>query len=113
MKTWKVEMLVVAIILVAINFFTNRLFTIEILAMVAVLLSFGHAQIANRLIEQEALRDQPTVECYKRMHYYFVGKECFWLLYFFMSQSYSALAGVFLFIAYPIWRKWWRKIKPL
>jgi hypothetical protein len=42
-----------------------------------------------------------------------VTKECLWLVYFILHHSWSALAGVGLFLAFPIWRKWWRKRKPL
>lgn len=113
MKTWKVETLVVAVILLAVNFFAHRLWTIELIASAAVLLTFGHTSIAARLAEQEELRQVPQVECYRKMWYYFAGKETLWFLYFFLNHSYSALVGVCVFLAYPIWRRWWRKIKPL
>lgn len=109
MKTWKIETLVVAAILLAVNFFTHRLFTIEILASIAVLLSFGYASIGDRLLEQEAARAEPQVECYRKMQYYFMGKEFFWFLYFLLNHSYSALTGVLIFFAYPIWRRIYRK----
>jgi hypothetical protein len=109
MKTWKLEMLVVAAVLIAVNYLTHKLFTIEILAAFAVLMTFGHAQIADRLAEQEALRTVPAVDCYRKMWYYFVGKETFWFLYFYLNHSYSALVGVFLFLAYPAWRRIYRK----
>jgi hypothetical protein len=109
-KTWKLEMLIVSIILIAVNYFTHKLYTIELLAALAVLMTFGHAQIADRLAEQEALRTIPVVDCYRKMWYYFIGKEIFWFLYFFLNHSYSALIGVFVFIAYPFWRKLYRKI---
>ena len=113
MKTWKIEMLVVAVILLIVNLLTHKLFTIEVLAAVAVLLTFGHAQIADRMAEQEGLREKPSVDCYKKLWYYFVGKEIFWCLYFFLNHSYSALVGVFVFLAYPMWRSIYRhKIKP-
>ena len=101
-------MLVVTVILVAVNFFTHKLFTIEILAAAAVLLTFGHAQIADRLAEKEAEKSFPEVDCYRKMWYYFVGKELFWLLYFFLNHSYSALVGVFVFLTYPVWRRVYR-----
>jgi hypothetical protein len=113
MKTWMIESLVVAAILVAVNIFTHRIFTIEILASIAVLLSFGYASIGDRLLEQEAARTIPQVECYRKMNYYFMGKEFFWFLYFFLNHSYSALVGVIVFLAYPVWRSVYRKhIKP-
>lgn len=113
MKTWKIEMLVVATILLVVNYLSHKLFSIEILAAIAVILTFGHAQIADRLAEKEAQKDIPEVDCYRKMWYYFVGKEMFWFLYFFMNHSYSALVGVFVFLAYPVWRSIYRKkIKP-
>lgn len=114
MKTWKIEISVVTIILLAVNLLTHKIFTIEALAAIAVLLTFGHAQIADRMAEQEGLRDKPAVDCYRKLWYYFVGKELFWCLYFLMNHSYSALVGVIVFIAYPIWRSIYRhKIKKL
>ena len=102
-------MLVVAVILLAVNFFAQKLFTIEILAAFAVLLTFGHAQIADRLAEKESQREVPEVDCYRKMWYYFVGKEMFWFLYFLLNHSYSALVGVFVFLFYPVWRRIYRK----
>lgn len=106
-------MLVVGLILLSVNLLTHKFFTIEVLAAIAVLFTFGHAQIADRMAEQEDLRDKPSVDCYKKLWYYFVGKEIFWCLYFFLNHSYSALVGVFVFLFYPIWRGIYRrKIKP-
>jgi len=108
MKTWKAELLFVAFVLLIINGFRKDPFTIELLAAVAVLLSFGHAQIADRLAEKEEQKAEPDVSCYKKLRFYFIGKELFWCLYFIMNHSYSALAGVFIFLAYPFWRKLYR-----
>lgn len=106
-------MLAVTTILLAVNVFSNKLLTIESLAAIAVILTFGHAQIADRMAEQEGLRDKPAVDCYRKLWYYFLGKELFWCLYFLVNHSYSALVGVIVFICYPIWRSIYRgKIKP-
>jgi hypothetical protein len=113
MKTWKIEVSVVAAILLAVNVITHHLFSIEPIAAIAVLLTFCHAQVADRLAEQEALRVVPQVDCYRRMGYYFVGKEVCWLLYFSMSHAYSALVGVFVFLLYPVWRRLYRKHYPV
>lgn len=102
-------MLVVATILFVVNLCTHHLFSIEMIAALAVLLSFGHAQISDRMAEKQGELDHPTVECYRKMWFYFFGKEMCWLVYFFLSQSYSALVGVFVFLVYPIWRKLYRK----
>lgn len=110
MKTWKIEMLVVAAILVVVNVFTHHLVSFEILGSIAVLLTFGHAQIADRLAEKQGKLDKPTVECYRNMWYYYVGKEVCWLLYFTSCHAYSALVGVVVFLVYPIWRRVYKKI---
>lgn len=114
MKTWKVELLVVSLLLLIINIIRDNLFTVELLAAFAVILSFGHAQIADRLAEKEGQKETPDVSCYKKLRFYFIGKELFWCLYFFLNHSYSALVGVFIFLAYPFWRKLYRtKIKSI
>lgn len=114
MKTWKVEMLFVASVLLVCNMIAGSPKGLELLAALAVLLSFGHAQIADRLAEKEDKRSVPEVECYKKLWYYFLGKEACWFLFFLLSHAYSALAGVFIFLAYPFWRKVYRAhVKPL
>lgn len=113
MKTWRVEVLVVAAILLTVNIITHHLLSIELIAAVAVLLTFCHAQIADRLAEQEALKVVPQVDCYRKMGYYFIGKEICWLLFFSCSHAYSALVGVFVFLLYPVWRRLYRKHHPI
>ncbi len=104
-------MLVVAAILFAVNVFNHKLLTVEAFAAMAVLLTFGHAQIADRLAEQEGKRAIPSVDCYKKLWYYFIGKELLWSLYFLETHAYSALVGVVVFLVYPFWRKLYRKGK--
>lgn len=113
MKTWKIETLVVAGILIAVNLITHHLFSLDALAALAVLLSFGATSISDRLTEQEALRAQPQVECYRKFILYFLGKEICWFLYFFLTHAYSALVGVCIFLLYPLWRKFYRKRFPI
>lgn len=108
MKTWKQEMLFVAGVLLAVNGFREGFHPLEYLAALAVFLSFGHTQIADRLAEKEGEKSVPEVDCYKKLWYYFISKEICWLLFFILSHSYSALAGVFIFLAYPFWRKFYR-----
>lgn len=107
MKTWKIEMAVVAAVLLLVNLLSHRLFTIEIVSTIAVLLTFGHAQISARLSEQQSLAEKPTVDCYRKLYLYYVGKEVCWFLYFLVNQSYSALVGVIVFLLYPLWRKYY------
>ena len=101
-------MLVVAIVLLVVNACAKHLLTIDMVAALAVLLSFGHAQISDRMAEKQGELDRPTVECYRKMWAYFFGKEICWLTYFCVTQAYSALVGVFVFLAYPIWRRIYR-----
>ncbi len=109
MKTWKKEMLVVSSLLLLVNFLTHKLFTIEILAAIAVILTFGHFQISTRLSEKESLKLNPDVSCYNKLLFYTVGKEMLWFVYFLMNKSYSALVGVLIFLLYPVWRRWRRR----
>lgn len=86
---------------------------VEFLGAAAVILSFGHAQVADRLAEREGARAAPGVECHRWATRYLVGKETLWLAYFVAHRSWSALAGVGLFLTYPAWRRWWRVRHPL
>lgn len=112
MKTWHAEMLVVAGVLLAVVVFTHG-GPLELIGTGAVLLSFGHAQVADRLAEREAARERPSVDCHRFATRYLVSKEALWLVYFVLHQSWSALAGVGLFLVYPSWRRFWRRRKPL
>lgn len=112
MKTWKVEMFFVAVVLAAVVLATGGAFT-ERLGALAVLLAFGHAQVADRMAEKQAAMAKPDVHCWRWSLRYFVGKELLWLAYFIAHRSWSALVGVGVFLLYPLWRKWWRARKPL
>jgi len=112
-RTWMVEQTVVATILSLVVFLTHGGW-IEWVGAVAVLLSFAHGSVTDRLAEMEGHREKPQVECYKWAKRYFLGKECFWLVYFIAHHSWSALVGVGLFLIYPFWRSFYRsRIKPI
>jgi hypothetical protein len=112
MRTWRLELGVVAAILVVVAIATGG-GAIELIGAGAVTLSFAHAQVADRLAEREASRVRPSVECHRWATRYLVGKEALWLAYFVAHRSWSALAGVVLFLAYAPWRRWWRSRHPL
>lgn len=112
MKTWKKEALVIASVLFTQLYFTKFKFS-EIICSLAVYLTFLHAQVADRMHERQSLQISPDVECYKKLNYYFMGKECLWIAFFLMTRSYSALAGAILFSLYPLWRKFYRIRKPI
>ena len=111
-RTWHVETLVVGTVLVAVALLSGG-GPVELIGAGAVLLSFCHASVADRLAEREAARERPSVECHRMAVRYFVGKECLWLVYFVLHHSWTALAGVGLFLAYAPWRRWWRSTHPL
>lgn len=112
-------MLVVACVLSAVVAITHGGW-LELVGALAVLLSFGHAQVADRLAETSAwlgsTQSHPKmsyVECHRWATRYLVSKESCWLIYFVLHRSWSALAGVGLFLAYTPWRRFWRSRHPL
>lgn len=111
-RTWHVELAVVAAVLVIVALASGG-GTLELVGAAAVTLSFAHGQVADRLAEREAARTDAGVECHRWATRYFVGKEALWCLYFVAHHSWTALAGVALFLIYPAWRHFWRARKPL
>lgn len=116
MRTWHVEMIAAGAVLAAVVLATGDA-AIEWIGAGAVLLSFAHAQVADRLaegerdriaIDHDAAADRRFVHCHRWAARYLVGKESLWLIYFVMHHSWSALAGVALLLLYPVWRAFWR-----
>jgi hypothetical protein len=110
-RTWHVEMLVVGSVLASIALFRGA--WTEWLCASAVLATFGHASVAERLRERDALRVQPEVDCVRWTWRYFIVKEILWAAFFVATGAYVALVGVGVFLAYPAWRTWWRKRHPI
>ncbi len=110
-RTWHVEVAVVAVALAAVVVIT-RARAVEWLAAAAVCASFMHGQVTTRLAEREAARAQPQVACHAWTGRYYVAKEVLWLVYFLIVHAWSALVGVGLFLMYPRWRAWWRARHP-
>lgn len=110
---WKYELVVVTIILAITTFIFANDF-INWLTTLAVLFTFQHAQIGDRLQEQQRTLDRPTVECYRKLAWYFGIKEILWVIVFLMLHNYAAIVGAVLFTLYPLWRAFYRKkISPL
>lgn len=107
-----IESLTAASILAAVAYFTGNSIA-EWIGAAAVFCAFNHAQISDRMVEKQAAKTTPDVECYRKSIWFFMLKEVLWLTYFILHHSYSALVGVFLFLLYPVWRKIWRKYHPL
>lgn len=111
-RTWHAELAFVALVLGSVVVVAGPSW-LEALGAAAVLFAFAHAQVAERMAEREAARARPDVRCHRWAGRYFTIKEVLWLAYFVAHQSWSALAGVVVFLAYPLWRRWWRARRPL
>ena len=111
-KTYHLEMFFVAVLLVVLAIISGKGF-IEWLGVIAVFLNFGYISVADRLREAEENRakkeEAVTVDCYEKLDYYYLSKEVFWLLYFVILGAYSAVAGIFIFLCYRPWRKYYRR----
>lgn len=110
MRTWHAELAVVGALLAlaASTEGTPRAW----LAAGAVLLTFAHAQVANRLDEAEGSRprDEHHVECRRWLDRYWTAKEALWCLTFVVYDQRAALVGAVLFLLYPPWRQLWRRL---
>ena len=115
-QTFIIEYLFIGAILTAVAVISEKGW-IEWIGVVAVFLTFGHASIAERLREREALRHLARtpleVECYWKLPYYFYAKESLWLVYFILIGAWSAIAGVIVFLFYGPWRTYYRKWHPV
>lgn len=111
-RTWHAEWAVVIAALVVVNVLAGTSWP-EWIGAGAVLLSFGHAAVSDRMAERQAAMSKPDVECYKWSWRYFIGKEVLWVAYFILHHSYSALVGCGVFLVYPLWRKLYRQRFPL
>lgn len=112
-KTWKIEFFVIAICLVTVTVLVANNW-INWVTTLAILLTFNHAQIGDRLQERQHKMDAPTVKCYHKLNKLFAAKEVVWIIAFILMKNYAAIFGSALFTIYPFWRKFYRKnIKPL
>lgn len=109
MQTWKIEFIFVWLVLVAGLACNPHYNWTDIIGSVAVLISFGHAQVSDRMAEKQSKLAKPDVECYRWSLGYFIAKEALWLAYFISNHSYPALLGVVVFLLYPVWRKVYRR----
>ncbi len=113
LKTWHIELSVVAAILCCVTYFANNNL-INWLTVCAILVTFNHGMIGDRLQERQSKMDIPTVECYYKLNGLFWKKEVLWIAVFLLSKNYAAIVGSALFFLYPFWRKFYRsRIKPL
>ncbi len=111
MKTWHFEMAVAALLLGAAA--AVRGTWVDWVGALAVLLSFGHACVAERMRERQEQGSHAFVDCHRALNLYLVGKEIAWVVFFVATSSYPALVGCALFLLYPVWRSVWRTHHPL
>ena len=107
--TWQIEAAVVGAVLLAVIALSGGRW-VEYLGAAAVFFTFMHAQVADRMAEQQAALPQPTVHCWRWAQRYFFIKEFLWFGYFFLLYAWSALAGVALFLLYPVWRRYYKAV---
>lgn len=79
----------------------------------AVFCGFCHASIADRMIERELRRPISEVPCAWKATYYWLAKEALWVAAFIMLRAWPALIGCGVFLVYPIWRKAYRRWRPI
>lgn len=106
LRTWHFEMGVVALVLGVVTLWRGS--GPELIAATAVLLTFGHASVAERMRERQAAQTDPEVPCHRWSWGYFMLKEALWVAYFLTIDAYAALVGCAVFCVYPWWRMWWR-----
>lgn len=111
-RTWHVEAAVMAAILAATVIATGNTL-IEWVGAGAVFLSSRHMSIADRMREREEQRLVSEVPCHAWLDRYWVAKEVLWLGYFIALGAWSALVGVGMFLAYPYWRRLYRRWRPI
>lgn len=109
-RTWMVEAAVVATVMAAVAALTGGT-AVQWLSAAAVLFSFMHAQVAERMAEHQARAVKPDVECWRWSRRYFLGKELAWCAVFTLTKAWPALAGVAVFLAYPAWRRLHRSLQ--
>lgn len=111
-RTWQVEATSVACVLFSTAILTGGTF-VQWISALAVLFTFMHAQVSERMAEIQSLKVKPEVYCYRWSTRYFYAKEVLWCAVFSLTGAWPALVGVGLFLLYPIWRRWWRRYNPL
>lgn len=116
-ETWMAESAFVAIALSIVAYATGLHYDgqrlVDWIGAAAVLYTFKHASVSDRLAEKQATRPIPDVSCYRKLQQFYITKEVLWVVYFIMLGSYTPLVGCGIFLLFPLWRKFWRKYHPL
>lgn len=109
--TWHWEMTFVAVVMVGTVIVTGPSW-MSLAAALAVLASFGHASVADRLLEASVEREASPVHCHAWLNRYWVAKEVLWVVFFVATGAWPALVGCGVFLAYPFWRREYRRRRP-
>lgn len=110
MRTWHYEIGVVTAIVFASAEATGGTWPNRVTAL-ALVFTFAHAQIADRMAEQQE-RSADQIECWRKAAYFWVTKEALWITVFALTKLWTAIIGAVVFLLYPVWRKWYRKRRP-
>ena len=108
-RTWQAEAAVICIVL-AVTVVVSGGDIKEWIGAFAVLFTFMHAQVADRMAEKQAEMINPSVGCHAFSARYYMVKEALWIIYFILSHTWAALTGGIIFLAYPFWRRWYRSM---
>ena len=109
--TWQIEASVVGLGLLVILILAKQDWP-EYVGSVAVMATFLHGQVGDRLAYSQDKKKSVDVPCYKWLWRYYVTKEITWVCYFFILNAWSALFGAILFLIYPLWRKLYHSYNP-
>ena len=112
MKTWHREASVMAAVLAlstAAGMYAGADWR-QAIGGLAVMVTFLHAQVSDRLREYAAGGTTPP-DCARLERAYYLAKEVLWLGYFLSMSAYAPIIGTVGFLAYPRWRAWHRRAR--
>ena len=109
--TWQIEAAVVGAGLLGVLLFTYKNWY-EFIGAIAVMATFMHGQVADRLAWSQQKRESRDVPCYKWLFRYYLTKEIAWFCYFVLLHAWSALFGAILFLIDPLWRNVYHRYHP-
>ncbi len=111
---WQYEVLLVGILLI-INLMIFDLRWQEWVAVIAIIFTFMHGQVARYLSEAEMIEYHSGSRIFQKRSsshkesFFYLAKEIMWFAYFISLGAYTAILGTVLFIIYPFWRTFYRK----
>lgn len=86
-----------------------RLLAANACGAAAVYSSFEYVTIATRLEEASHNGKTPLVKCVGKLLRVLVRREALWLLTFALLGAWTSMAGIPLFLLYPVWRRYYRR----